>query len=357
MKELWSRRIKELEAYIPGEQPKDRRYIKLNTNENPCPPSPKALEAIKNAASASLRLYPDPDCGELVDAICEKYGVGRDEVFVGNGSDEVLSMCFPAFFDPDRSIIFPNITYSFYPVYAELYEIPYRTAALRDDFTVPVEPFLEPNGGVIIANPNAPTGIALPLGQIERIAAANSGSVVIIDEAYVDFGCESALPLIHKYPNLLVVRTTSKSFSLAGLRVGWAMGNANLIAALNTVKNSINSYTLDRLAIAGAAAAIRDGEYFKRCCERVMATRESSIRELEALGFTCLPSSTNFIFARPEKMAAAELFRELRARGILVRYFNKPVIDAFLRISVGTDEEMSALTAEIKRLFAERQIL
>ena len=322
MKELWSRRIKDLEAYVPGEQPKDRRYIKLNTNENPYPPSPRALEAIKNAADASLRLYPDPDCGELVDAICEKYGVGKDEVFVGNGSDEVLSMCFPAFFDPERSIIFPNITYSFYPVYAELYEIPYRTIALRDDFTVPVESFLEPNGGVIIANPNAPTGIALPLDQIERIAAANSGSVVIVDEAYVDFGCESALPLIHRYPNLLVVRTTSKSFSLAGLRVGWAMGSANLISALNTVKNSINSYTLDRLAIAGAAAAIRDGEYFDGCCERVMATRERSIRELEALGFTCLPSRTNFIFARPDKMPAAELFRELRARGMLVRYFN-----------------------------------
>ncbi len=348
MKKLWSKRIQELEAYVPGEQPKDRRYIKLNTNENPYPPSPKAVAAMESAIGEAMRLYPDPECTELVEAIAKRYGIKKEQVFVGNGSDEVLAMCFPAFFDSDSAILFPDITYSFYPVYAELYQVPYTTVPLNDDFTVPVEAFLAPNGGVIIANPNAPTGIELPLEAIESIAAGNPDSVVIVDEAYVDFGGVSTLPLIEKYPNVLVVRTTSKSYSLAGLRVGWAMGDPNLIAALNTVKNSINSYTLDRVAIAGGAAAIEDEGYFNSCCEKVIATRERSIAALRELGFRCLPSATNFIFAEPEGISAEELFKKLRERGVLVRYFKKPRISSFLRISVGTDEEMEALVAAIK---------
>lgn len=348
MKKLWSKRIQELEAYVPGEQPKDKKYIKLNTNENPYPPSPKAIAAMKAAVSEDMRLYPDPECFALAAAVAERFGVEKEQVFVGNGSDEVLAMCFPAFFDTDKTILFPDITYSFYPVYAELYQVPYRTVPLSEDFTVPVEELLVPNGGIIIANPNAPTGIALPLASIERIAAGNPDSVVIVDEAYVDFGGESALPLINRYPNVLVVRTTSKAYSLAGLRVGWAMGDKGLIAALNTVKNSINSYTLDRIAIVGGAAAIADEEYFKGCCEKVIATRERSIAALRELGFRCLPSSANFIFAAPEKADAEELFGKLRESGILVRYFKKPRINEFLRISVGTDEEMDALIRKLK---------
>ena len=347
MKKYWSKRIQELEAYVPGEQPKDRRYIKLNTNENPYPPSPKAIEAMSAAIGGEMRLYPDPECTAVVEAVASRYGIAKEQVFVGNGSDEVLAMCFPAFFDTDSTILFPDITYSFYPVYADLYQVPYETVPLNEDFTVPVEAFLRPNGGIIIANPNAPTGIVLPLEAIERVAAGNPDSVVIVDEAYVDFGGDTALPLINKYPNVLVVRTTSKSYSLAGLRVGWAMGDKELISALNTVKNSINSYTLDRIAIAGGAAAIADEEYFRSCCNKVIATRERSIAALTGLGFHCLPSSTNFIFAAPEKMDAEELFGKLRERGILVRYFRKPRISGFLRISIGTDEEMDALIAAI----------
>ncbi|MDD6189089.1 MAG: histidinol-phosphate transaminase [Clostridiales bacterium] len=350
MKKLWSKRIQELEAYVPGEQPKDRRYIKLNTNENPYPPSPAAVAAMENAVGDTLRLYPDPECTELVEAIAARFGLEKNRIFVGNGSDEVLAMCFPAFFDSDRPILFPDITYSFYPVYAGLYQVPYETVALNEDFTVPVEGFLRPNGGVIIANPNAPTGIALPIKAIERIAAGNPESVVVVDEAYVDFGGETALPLIAQYPNVLVVRTTSKSYSLAGLRVGWAMGDPGLIAALNTVKNSINSYTLDRVAIAGGAAAIADAEYFGSCCERVIATRERSMAALRELGFHCLPSAANFIFAAPTKIGAEELVKKLREHGVLVRYFKKPRIDGFLRISVGSDEEMDALIAAVKEI-------
>ena len=350
MKKFWSKRIQELEAYVPGEQPRDRKYIKLNTNENPYPPSPKAIEAMESAMGEAMRLYPDPECTAVVESIAECFGLEKEQVFVGNGSDEVLAMCFPAFFDTDKTILFPDITYSFYPVYADLYQVPYETVALNEDFTVPVDEMMKPNGGVIIANPNAPTGIALPLEEIERIVAGNPDSVVIIDEAYVDFGGVSALPLINKYPNVLIVRTTSKSYSLAGLRVGWAMGDKGLISALNTVKNSINSYTLDRIAIAGGAAAIADREYFKSCCDKVIATRQRSIAALTELGFNCLPSATNFIFAEPAKISAGELFTKLRQRGILVRYFKKPRIDRFLRISVGTDEEMDALIAAIKEI-------
>ena len=357
MKELWSPRIRGLEAYVPGEQPKDKRYIKLNTNENPYPPSPQALAAMREAVCADLRLYPDPECSALIAALSRRYGLPPERLFVGNGSDEVLAMAFAAFFDPaGLPVRFADIGYSFYPVYAAFYGIPCETVPLREDFTVPVEPFCAPGaGGVVLANPNAPTSVALPLAEVERIVAANPGAVVIIDEAYVDFGAESAVGLIDRYPNLLVVRTTSKSCSLAGLRVGWAMGSEELIAALNVVKNSFNSYTLDRIAIAGAAAAIGDAAYFDDCCRRVIATRERSVRELEALGFTVLPSSANFLFAAPGRIGAETLFRRLREEGVLVRYFKKPRIDGYLRISVGTDEEMDGLFAAVRRIMSNEQ--
>ena len=351
MKELWNPRIRGLEAYVPGEQPRDRRYIKLNTNENPYPPSPKALEAMRAAVCADLRLYPDPECSRLLEALSSRYGMKREQLFVGNGSDEVLAMAFAAFFDPaGLPILFADISYSFYPVYAAFYGVPTAPVPLREDFSLPVESFLRPNGGVILCNPNAPTAMALPLAEVERIVAGNPGSVVLVDEAYVDFGGESAVGLIDKYPNLLVVRTTSKSYSMAGLRVGWAMGNEDLIAALNTVKNSFNSYTLDRVALAGAAAAIEDLDYFEENCRRVIATRERSRRELEALGFRVLPSAANFLFAAPPQPDAETVFRRLREEGVLVRYFKKPRIDGFLRISVGTDEEMDGLLAALGRI-------
>lgn len=353
MKEFWSERIKNLEPYVPGEQPKDKKYIKLNTNENPYPPSPAAMEAMRSADSADMRLYPDPESGEFIKAAAKVFGLNEDQIFAGNGSDEVLSMCFPAFFGGDKPVLFPDISYSFYPVYAELYAVGYETVPLNEDFTINVEGFLRPNGGVVIANPNAPTSIALPLADIERIIAGNPESLVIVDEAYVDFGGESALPLIDKYPNLLVVRTCSKSYSLAGLRVGWAMGSANLIAALNAVKNSINSYTLDRSAIVGGAAALLDRDYFEKCRSKLIATRERCATELRALGFDVLPSSANFLFARPSGISAEELFKKLRENGVLVRYFKKPRISDRLRISVGTDEETDALIAAIKKILSK----
>ena len=274
MKEFWSDRIRSLTPYTPGEQPKGRKFIKLNTNENPYPPSPKALAAIQANTDASLRLYSDPDAADLRAAIAKTYSVKPEQVFVGNGSDEVLAFAFQAFYSEGAEIVFPDITYSFYPVYANMFGICYRTVPLKDDFAVPVDALCGGNDGVVIANPNAPTGMELPQSEIRRILEANPNVVVIVDEAYVDFGSESVLPLIEEYPNLLVVQTFSKSRALAGLRVGFAFGCENLIQALNCVKNSINSYTLDRLALAGAAASVADKEYFDVRCAKVMATRE-----------------------------------------------------------------------------------
>lgn len=350
MKEFWSDRIAGLTPYTPGEQPKDRVFIKLNTNENPYPPSPMAVDAIRQAAGESLRLYPDPEAGELVQALADRYGLSKEEVFVGNGSDEVLAFAFAALFCEGSTIVYPDITYSFYPVYAGLFGIQSRTIPLKEDFTVDVEPFLGGNDGVVLANPNAPTGIELDMGSIRRILDANPNVPVIIDEAYVDFGGTSVLPLIREYPNLLVVQTTSKSRALAGLRAGFAFGHPNLIAGLNCVKNSFNSYTLDRLAIAGAAAAVRDEDYFQAQCQKVIATREWTITQLRELGFTVLPSKTNFVFASHSKVSAEKLFEGLRTEGILVRYFRQPRIDGFLRISIGTDADMAALIAALNKL-------
>ena len=350
MKEFWSDRIRGITPYTPGEQPKNRTFIKLNTNENPYPPSPKAVEAIQEAAGEGLRLYPDPEGTPLIQALARRTGLQENQIFVGNGSDEVLAFAFQAFFDQGSTIVFPDITYSFYPVYANLFGIRCRTIPLREDFTLPVEQFLGDNDGVVIANPNAPTGIELAQESIRRILEGNPGKVVIVDEAYVDFGGVSALPLIDEYPNLLVVQTASKSRALAGLRVGFAFGNANLIAGINCVKNSINSYTLDRLAIAGATASVEDEDYFQAQRRRVMDTRERTAARLRALGFTVLPSESNFIFVSHPTVPAKTLFAGLREAGILVRYFAQPRIDNYLRITIGTDPDMEALAAALERL-------
>lgn len=347
MKEFWSRRILDAEPYVPGEQPRDRAFIKLNTNECPYPPSPMALDAIRRAADESLRLYPDPACTALRQAIARREGLRAEQVFCSNGSDEVLAFAFQAFFDPDREIVFPQVTYSFYPVYTSYFGLRCRRVPMNPDFSDPVEALCGGNGGVVLANPNAPTGIAVGLDTVERILRANPDVVVVVDEAYVDFGAESAVPLIGRYPNLLVVQTASKSRALAGLRVGWAMGDENLIAALCCVRDSINSYTVDRLAMAAAAAAIEDEAYFETTRQKIMATRERTAAALKELGFSVLPSKANFLFARFPGRAGKELLDGLRQRGILARWWGDPLISDWLRISIGTDGEMDALLAAL----------
>ena len=350
MKEFWGKRIQNLEPYVPGEQPRDRRYIKLNTNENPYPPSPKALAAMQDALEESLKLYPDPNSTGLKKALADYTGLEPENVFVGNGSDEVLALCFAAFFDDRAPLRFPDISYSFYPVYADLFGVPYETIPVGEHFEIRPEHFAASRGGVIFPNPNAPTSLAVSLNQIEHILRESPESVVIVDEAYVDFGAESAVALLGKYENLLVVQTFSKSRSLAGLRVGFAFGSKNLIAALEAAKNSFNSYTVDRVAQAGAEAAVLDTAYFEGTRKKIMKTREWAAKALQELGFTVLPSQTNFLFASHSMRAAAELYAALREKGILVRYFNKPRIDNYLRITVGTEEEMRALISALKEI-------
>lgn len=341
MSRYWSRLAATIKPYVPGEQPKDKKYIKLNTNENPYPPSPRVIEAIKAAADDSLRLYPDPTCSSLRQTIAQYFGLAGNQVFVGNGSDELLAFCFPAFFNPEGlPILFADITYSFYPVYCRFFGIPFETPALDNEFRMPVEAFFKPNGGILIANPNAPTGRFLDLPAIESILQRNPDSVVILDEAYVDFGGESAVGLIKKYDNLLVVQTLSKSRSLAGLRMGFALGHADLIEGLCRVKDSINSYTLDRLALAGAQAAMEDEAYFRETTAGIIKTREATAKRLEALGFRVIPSTANFIFIAHPVQSAETLFTKLREGGVLVRYFKLPRIDNWLRVSIGTDAEM-----------------
>ncbi len=340
MKEFWSARIRDLVPYTPGEQPKVQNLIKLNTNENPYPPSPRVLEAVQGSADESLRLYPDPECSPLRAALARRYGLSEDQVFVGNGSDEVLAFAFQAFFGVGDTAVFPDITYSFYPVYAKMFGIHSRIVSLNEDFTLPVDELLGLHQGLVIANPNAPTGMELPQSELRRLLEGNPDVPVIVDEAYVDFGAASAVPLLKEYPNLLVVQTMSKSRSLAGMRLGFAFGSENLIQALNCVKNSINSYTLDRIAIAAGTAAVEDEVYFADCCQKVIATRERTAQALRAMGFRVLPSSSNFLFASHPTRPASELFAALRKEGILVRYFRQPRIDNFLRISIGTPQDM-----------------
>lgn len=346
----WSKITKSVEPYVCGEQPKDRKYVKLNTNENPYPPSPKVLETIKNMANGDLRLYPDPDCDVLREKIGKYYGLNKDQIFIGNGSDEVLAMSFLAFFNTDETIVFPDITYSFYPVYASLYNIPYRTIELNNDFTIPVDKFLTKNGGIVIPNPNAPTGRCLTLNSIGKILNYNSDKVVIVDEAYVDFGCRSAVGMIKDYPNLLVVQTMSKSRSLAGIRVGFAMGKKELIDGLNRIKNSFNSYTVDRIANAAAVTAMEDKNYFEKCVKKIVNTREKVTIKLDKLGFKVVPSKANFIFITHPVYKASELFTELRKKGVLVRYFNKNRIDNYLRVTIGSDDDMKFFIRTLEKI-------
>jgi histidinol-phosphate aminotransferase len=350
MNKYWSKLARGLVPYIPGEQPRDRKYIKLNTNENPYGPSPRVLEAVRAAADDSLKLYPDPTCDMLVSAAAESYGVQKEQIFAGNGSDEVLAFAFMAFFDPGRTILFPNITYSFYPVYASLFQLDYETTPLDSEFNIPLEQMMKSSGGIIIANPNAPTGKALPLSVIRSVLDGNPDTVVLVDEAYIDYGGESAVRLIDEYPNLLVVHTFSKSRSLAGMRIGFAFGNRELIQALESVKNSFNSYTLDRLAIVAGAAALQDAGYYEGITRKVIATRENFTRELRKRNFTVTESSANFVFASHAVTRADAIFRGLRENGILVRYFKQPVIDNHLRITIGTDAEMAAVIEALDRI-------
>jgi histidinol-phosphate aminotransferase len=350
MSQYWSKLVHGLDPYVPGEQPKDQRYIKLNTNECPYPPSPKVLEAIHAAADETLRLYPDPNADMLKDAIADHYAVARHNVFVGNGSDEVLAHIFHGLLKHDKPLLFPDISYSFYPVYAKLYQIGAQQVALREDFSLNLDDFTAENGGIIFPNPNAPTSMAVGLDAIEALLQRNSGSVVVVDEAYIDFGGETAIPLTLKYPNLLVVQTFSKSRSLAGLRVGFAVGHADLIAGLERIKNSFNSYPLGRMAIVGAAAAMHDQGYFGSVCRKIMATRAVTVQKLQAMGFSVLPSSANFVFARPPQGNAEAIYLRLKERGVLVRYFNKPRINEYLRITIGTDEEMAEFLCVLAEL-------
>jgi histidinol-phosphate aminotransferase len=347
MSRYWSPVVHGLTPYVPGEQPKLAHLVKLNTNENPYGPSPRALEAIQEATTSSLRLYPDPNSEALKATLATYLGVRADQVFVGNGSDEVLAHAFMALLNQDQPLWFPDITYSFYPVYCGLYGIRSKLVPLRGDFSICAEDYLPGShgraGGIIFPNPNAPTGCLVSLDGIERIVAGNPDGVVVVDEAYVDFGGVSAMPLVDRYPNLLVVQTFSKSRSLAGLRVGFAVGHPALVEALERVKNSFNSYPLDRLALAGAVASVQDDAYFQETCRKVVATRETLVAQMNQLGFDVLPSAANFIFARHPSCDATELASALREKAIIVRHFPKPRIDQYLRITVGTDEQCGIL--------------
>jgi histidinol-phosphate aminotransferase len=349
MSQYWTDIVHQLNPYVPGEQPQDMQYIKLNTNENPYPPSPSILKVVESFPIDTLRRYPDPESTDLANSLASYHGLKTNQVFIGNGSDEVLAHSFQAFFKQSKPLLFPDISYSFYPVYCGLYQIDYKTIPLDDDFCVTLEQYAQPNGGVIIPNPNAPTGIALGLDAIETILK-NTNSVVIIDEAYVDYDAESAIRLINQYPNLLVIQTFSKSRSLAGLRLGYALGNADLIEGLNRVKNSFNSYPIDSIASAVAIASIEDEAYFQQCREQVIASRDWLNQALVELAFKVLPSSSNFLLAEHQSALAQTLYTELRKLGILVRHFKTKRIDNYLRISIGTDKECRALITALKSI-------
>lgn len=346
----WEENVRKVVPYVPGEQPKNNNVIKLNTNENPYPPSPLVAQAIKDYDAGLLRKYPDPASSALVDELAKTYSLKAENIFAGIGSDDVLSLAFLTFFNSGKPVIFPDITYSFYDVWADLYRIPYQTKALDKDFNIIKEDYLCDNGGVVIANPNAPTGVELPLDIIEEIVSYNKDRVVIVDEAYVDFGAHSALPLIDKYDNLLVVQTFSKSRALAGIRIGMAFGQKKIIDYLKDVKFSFNSYTLNPLTIAVGAAALKDDAYFKDITAKTIATRERMKEELKRLGFSFADSKTNFVFATHEKLPAEEIFKYLKEKNIYVRYWNKPRINNHLRISVGTDEEAKILINALEEL-------
>ncbi|WP_408072246.1 histidinol-phosphate transaminase [Butyrivibrio sp. JL13D10] len=347
----WEKVVRRVTPYVPGEQPKDENIIKLNTNECPYPPAPGVRKLLDNMKYEDMRLYPDPEATALTEALSEYYKVPEDQIFVGVGSDDVLSMAYLTFFNSDKPILFPDITYSFYDVWAELYKIPYKRIPVADDFTINFEDYYEenqPNGGVIIANPNAPVGIFEPVSKLEELVKHNRNSVVIIDEAYIDFGGESALPLIEKYDNVLIVQTFSKSRAMAGMRIGYAFGSKKLIGYMKDAKFSFNSYTMNRPSLELGVEAIKDDEYFRQTVDKIIATRERVKKELDALGFSFPDSKANFIFAKHYRVSGEELFLALKKEGIYVRYWSKERIYNHLRITIGTDEEMDKLIGFLK---------
>ena len=345
--------LQALKPYVPGEQPQDRRYIKLNTNESPLPPSPAVVRALSRAAVRRLNLYPDPLCGRLIAAIAQEYGLRSENVFVGNGSDEVLGFAFMAFGRPDQEVVFPEVSYGFYPVYAQLYGLPARPVPLNPDWTLPVEPFCGAGGLVAIANPNAPTSLAAPRDALERILASNPGHVVLIDEAYIDFGGESCLPLLGQYPNLLIVRTYSKSRSLAGGRLGYALASPALIDDLNRVKNSFHPYSVDRLTAAAGEAAMRDRKYFEKTIRRITAVRAQTAARLRALGFELPDSNTNFLFVRHPRLTGEQIYQTLREHGVLVRYFGGEKLAPYARITIGRARDMQTLCRILQQRLEE----
>ena len=347
--------FRNIEPYVPGEQPQDTDRVKLNTNENPYPPSPMVLKAVDGLDTKMLNLYPDPEAAELVGAIAKYHGVDSDNVFAGVGSDDVIAMCFMAFFNSGRPILFPDITYAFYDVWAELFRIKYETIPLNDDFKIVKEDYYRENGGIVFPNPNAPTGICMGLSEIKDIIEHNRDVIVIVDEAYIDFGGESAAGLISEYNNLVVTRTFSKSRSMAGMRIGYALADKDLITQLKTIKNSYNSYTMSTAAIKLGAAAIGDEEYFEETVAKIINTRAKTAERLKALGFTMTDSKSNFLFASHNKIHAREIFGKLKERRIFVRYFDKPRIDNYLRITIGTDEEMDKLILALSEIVEESE--
>ena len=347
----WRERIRRVTPYVPGEQPREQNMIKLNTNENPYPPSPLVAEALKNMDPARLRLYPDPGCGILTEALAAYHGLAADQVFVGVGSDDVLAMAFMTFFDSGQPILFPDITYSFYPVWARLFRIPYETPALDERFCIRSKDYYRENGGVIFPNPNAPTGILEPLSFIEDILDHNRDVIVVVDEAYIDFGGQSALALLDRYENLLIVRTYSKSRSMAGIRIGYAMGSPELIGAMQAVKHSFNSYTMNQASLELGAVALKDEAYFRDTVDKIIATRTRAAERLTGMGFECLDSGANFLFAAHPKYEGEALFAGLRRQGVYVRHFKGPRINRYLRITVGLEEEMERLYEALERAY------
>ncbi len=352
MSKFWSQRTHELKPYTPGEQPQDTQYIKLNTNENPYPPSPLALEAMQQAVSNDLRLYSDPNANKLKQAIADYYQVDISNVFVGNSSDEVLAHSFAGLLNHNKPLLYPDISYSFYPSYINLFGIYAKSIPLDDQLGINFADYQQENGSIVFPNPNAPTGIAVAVAEIEQLAQQHPDSVILIDEAYVDFGAQTAIPLTQKYNNIIVVQTFSKSRSLAGLRVGFAIAPAELVNGLERVKNSFNSYPLDRIAIEGTTASIQDKAYFEQTCKKIISTRETTEKALQTLGFNTLPSSSNFIFASNDKIPAEAIYLALKQQGILVRYFNTPRIDNYLRITIGTDDEMTKLIKKLSKIIS-----
>lgn len=348
----WKKNIRYIEPYVPGEQPKDADVIKLNTNENPYPPSPDVTRAVKEFDTDTLKLYPDPCATDLVNAIADYYGIGRDRVFVGVGSDDVIAMSFLTFFNSDKPILFPDVSYSFYSVWADVYKIPYEQIPVDDNFKIISSDYYRENGGIIFPNPNAPTALYKELDEVEDIISHNQDVIVIVDEAYIDFGGRSALELIQKYDNLIIVQTYSKSRSMAGMRIGYAMGNPELIRALNDVKFSINSYTMNRPSIVYGIEAVNDKQYFEKCVSKITATRERTKERLTELGFIFPDPLANFIFASHKSVRAEYIFEELKKKNIYVRHFDKPRIDNYLRITIGTDRQMEALFEALSDILA-----